>query len=56
MPKIIKDQSERLDTRVTFNVNARDHKRLVAIADKRQIPFGQILRELVRGYLAECSK
>ena len=56
MPKILKDKSERLDSRVTFNLNAADYKRLVEIAGKRRVPFGQILRELVRNYLILVSK
>ena len=56
MPKILTNESERLATRVPFNLRAGDHKQLVKIAANRRVPFGQILRELVRQFVDEANK
>ncbi len=56
MPKLIDKESDRLSVRVTFNMTQYDHESLVNIAGKQHVPFGQILRALVRDYLKRTNK
>ena len=56
MPKYLDYEADRLARRVTFNLNGLDHDALVRIAKKQHVPFGQILRQLVRTYLKQVEK
>ena len=56
MPRKLLNEADRLGVRITFNMTEKDHAELLRIAEKQRIPFGQILRALVRNYLKQTGK